>query len=287
MKRIIRKTATLLEMIKFSHTVFALPFAVMSAFIAAGGLPGAWQLFWILMCMVGARSAAMSFNRIVDARLDAKNPRTAQRAIPAGKLTRFETAMFMALMIALFVFSAYRLNRLAFMLSPVALVVILGYSYTKRFTDYSHFVLGLALAIAPVGAWIAVNEEFHIIAIFLGLAVVLWTAGFDIIYACQDMDFDRREGLYSLPKRLGASRALALSALLHAAMVGVLIVVAAMAGLGMLFLGGAVLVAGLLIYEHSIVKPHDFSRVNTAFFNINGAVSLLLMALTIADILSR
>jgi 4-hydroxybenzoate polyprenyltransferase len=173
------------------------------------------------------------------------------------------------------------------MLSPVALVVILGYSYTKRFTDYSHFVLGLALAIAPVGAWIAVNEEFHIIAIFLGLAVVLWTAGFDIIYACQDMDFDRREELYSLPKRLGASRALALSALLHAAMVGVLIVVAAMAGLGMLFLGGAVLVAGLLIYEHSIVKPHDFSRVNTAFFNINGAVSLLLMALTIADILSR
>ena len=287
MKRIIKKTATLLEMIKFSHTVFALPLAVMSAFIAAGGLPTARQLFWILMCMVGARSAAMSFNRIVDARLDAKNPRTAQRAIPAGKLTRFETAMFMALMIALFVFSAYRLNRLAFMLSPVALVVILGYSYTKRFTDYSHFVLGLALAIAPVGAWIAVNEEFHIIAIFLGLAVVLWTAGFDIIYACQDMDFDRREGLYSLPKRLGASRALALSALLHAAMVGVLIVIAAMAGLGMLFLGGAVLVAGLLIYEHSIVKPHDFSRVNTAFFNVNGAVSLLLMALTIADILSR
>ena len=287
MKRIIKKTATLLEMIKFSHTVFALPFAVMSAFIAADGLPAARQLFWILMCMVGARSAAMSFNRIVDARLDAKNPRTAQRAIPAGKLTRFETAMFMALMIALFVFSAYRLNRLAFMLSPVALVVILGYSYTKRFTDYSHFVLGLALAIAPVGAWIAVNEDFHIIAILLGLAVVLWTAGFDIIYACQDMDFDRREGLYSLPKRLGASRALALSALLHAAMVGVLIVVAAMAGLGMLFLGGAVLVAGLLIYEHSIVKPHDFSRVNTAFFNVNGAVSLLLMALTIADILSR
>lgn len=287
MKRIIKKTATLLEMIKFSHTVFALPFAVMSAFIAAGGLPTARQMFWILMCMVGARSAAMSFNRIVDARLDAKNPRTAQRAIPAGKLTRFETAMFMALMIALFVFSAYRLNRLAFMLSPVALVVILGYSYTKRFTDYSHFVLGLALAIAPVGAWIAVNEEFHIIAIFLGLAVVLWTAGFDIIYACQDMDFDRRERLYSLPKRLGASRALALSALLHAAMVGVLIVIAAMAGLGMLFLGGAVLVAGLLIYEHSIVKPHDFSRVNTAFFNVNGAVSLLLMALTIADIMIR
>ena len=148
-------------------------------------------------------------------------------------------------------------------------------------------MLGLALAIAPVGAWIAVNEEFHITAIFLGLAVVLWTAGFDIIYACQDMDFDRREGLYSLPKRLGASRALALSALLHAAMVGVLIVVAAMEGLGMLFLGGVVLVAGLLIYEHSIVKPHDFSRVNTAFFNVNGAVSLLLMALTIADILSR
>ncbi len=287
MRRILEKVATILEMIKFSHTVFALPFAVMSAFLAAGGMPSARQLFWILMCMVGARSTAMSFNRIADARLDAQNPRTAERAIPAGKLTRAETAAFMMAMIALFVFSAYMLNRLAFMLSPVALAIILGYSYTKRFTDYSHFVLGLALAIAPVGAWIAVNEEFHAVAILLGAAVLLWTTGFDLIYACQDIEFDRRAGLYSLSKRLGPAGALALSAVLHALMVGILLAVMVAAKLGMVFFGGIVLVAILLIYEHAIVKPHDFSRVNTAFFNVNGAVSLFLMALTIADIMIR
>ena len=170
MKRVFGKIATILEMIKFSHTVFALPFAVMSAFLAAGGLPSLRTLFWILMCMVGARSAAMSFNRIADARIDADNPRTAERAIPAGKLTGAETAVFMVFMAGLFVFSAYMLNRLAFMLSPVALAIIFGYSYTKRFTDYSHFVLGLSLAIAPVGAWIAVKEEFHPVALLLGLA---------------------------------------------------------------------------------------------------------------------
>ena len=287
MKRLVEKIGVILGMIKFSHTVFALPFAVMSAFLAAAGMPSARQLFWILMCMVGARSAAMSFNRIVDARIDAQNPRTAQRAIPTGKLTRAETAAFLAGMIALFVFSAYMLNRLAFMLSPVALAIILGYSYTKRFTDYSHFVLGLALAIAPVGAWIAINEEFHPVAILLGAAVLFWTAGFDLIYACQDIEFDRRAGLHSLSKRLGPAKALALSATLHALMVAILFAVMAAAKLGMVFLGGIVLVAALLVYEHSIVKPHDLSRVNAAFFNVNGAVSLLLMALTIADIMIR
>ncbi|GAB4336072.1 MAG: putative 4-hydroxybenzoate polyprenyltransferase [Candidatus Abyssubacteria bacterium] len=284
MKRIIERIATILAMIKFPHTVFALPFAIMSAFLAAGGLPTTHQLFWILMCMVGARSAAMSFNRIVDARLDALNPRTAQREIPTGKLTIGQTAAFMVAMAALFVFSAYQLNRLAFMLSPVALAIILGYSYTKRFTDYSHFVLGLSLAIAPVGAWIAVREEFHIVPVLLGLAVLLWTAGFDIIYACQDIEFDRRVGLYSLPKRLGTARALALAALLHFGMIVVLVVVFYTARLGTAFLGGVALVSVLLLYEHSIVTPHDLSRVNAAFFNVNGMVSLLLMALTIADV---
>ena len=261
MKRIIGKVATILESIKFSHTVFALPFAIMSAFLAAGGLPTAWQVFWILMCMVGARSAAMSFNRIADARYDALNPRTAERPIPTGKLTILETAVFMVLMAALFVFSAYMLNRLAFVLSPVALAIVFGYSYTKRFTDYSHFVLGLA--------------------------VLLWTAGFDIIYACQDIEFDQQVGLYSLPKRLGTGGALALSAMLHAAMVTVLALLFPLAHLGTAYLVGVVLVGALLVYEHSIVKPHDLSRVNMAFFNINGAVSLLLMALTIADIMMR
>jgi 4-hydroxybenzoate polyprenyltransferase len=287
MKGLLRKIATILESIKFSHTVFALPFAIMSAFLAAGGMPTARQLFWILMCMVGARSAAMSFNRIADARLDAMNPRTAGRPIPAGKLTIAETGAFMLFMVALFVFSAYQLNRLAFVLSPLALLIILGYSYTKRFTEYSHFILGLALAIAPVGAWIAVKEEFHIVALMLGLAVLLWTAGFDIIYACQDVEFDKQVGLYSIPKRFGISGALIVSAVLHAAMVAVLVVVLIMARLGLVFAGGIVLVSILLIYEHAIVKPHDLSRVNMAFFNINGTVSLLLMALTIADIMIR
>jgi 4-hydroxybenzoate polyprenyltransferase len=287
MKGVLAKIAVILDMIKFPHTVFALPFAIMSAFLAAGGVPTARQLFWILLCMVGARSAAMSFNRIADARIDARNPRTASRAIPAGRLSVAETAAFMLAMIALFVFSASRLNRLAFILSPVALAIILGYSYTKRFTTYSHFLLGLALAIAPVGAWIAINEEFHIVALLLGLAVLLWTAGFDIIYACQDVDFDRREGLYSAPKRWGVSGALVLSAVLHAAMVVVLLAVMAVAGLGIVYLVGVLLVSVLLLYEHYIVKPGDLSRVNTAFFNINGLVSLLLMVLTIVDVLVR
>ena len=281
-----KKIATILEMIKFSHTVFALPFAVMSAFLAAGGLPSAQKLFWILICMVGARSAAMSFNRIVDARYDAQNPRTAQRAIPAGKLTSAETAAFMLVMTGLFVFSAYMLNLLAFMLSPVALAIIFGYSYTKRFTNYSHFVLGLALGIAPVGAWIAVKEEFHPIALLLGLSVLLWTAGFDLIYACQDIEYDREAKLYSLSRRLGPAGALVLSAILHAAMIGVLFVILYMAPLGNLFLCGIILVTALLVYEHSIVKPHDLSRINTAFFNVNGAVSLILMALTIVDVMA-
>jgi 4-hydroxybenzoate polyprenyltransferase len=285
MTRFFKTITAILEMIKFSHTVFALPFAVMSAFLAAEGIPSARTLLWITLCMVGARSAAMSFNRIVDAAYDAKNPRTAERAIPAGKLTRGETAAFMLAMVGLFVFSAYMLNRLAFMLSPVALAVVFGYSYTKRFTDYSHFVLGLALGIAPVGAWIAVKEEFHPTALLLGLAVLLWTAGFDLIYACQDIESDRRTGLHSLPKRLGPRGALVLSAILHAAMIGVLFGVFYSASLGKVFLLGAVLVAGLLAYEHSIVKPNDLSRVNAAFFTVNGAVSLVLMALTIADIM--
>lgn len=287
MKTLLRKIVTILEMIKFPHTLFALPFAIMSAFLAAGGLPSARQLFWILICMVCARSAAMSFNRIADARYDAMNPRTAQRAIPAGRLTVRETAAFMLLMSGLFVFSASRLNRLAFALSPLALAIIIGYSYTKRFTNYSHFLLGLSLAIAPVGAWIAVKEEFSLVSVLLGLAVLLWTAGFDIIYACQDVDFDKKANLFSLPSRVGVGRALVVSASLHAAMVGVLLIILAAAQLGKAFLFGILLVSVLLIYEHFIVRPDDLSKVNTAFFNVNGAVSLLLMALTMADIAMR
>jgi 4-hydroxybenzoate polyprenyltransferase len=285
MKRFIQKIIIILETIKFSHTVFALPFAVMSAFLAAGGVPAGRQLVWMLMCMVSARSAAMSFNRIVDAGYDALNPRTAQRSIPLGKLTIGEIAIFLVAMSGLFIFSAYQLNRLAFALSPVALAIILGYSFTKRFTSYSHFLLGLSLAIAPVGAWIAVTERITFVPLLLGLAVLLWTAGFDIIYACQDVEFDKRVGLRSLPERLGIGRALVISAGLHLTMVGVLAVILLSTSLGSPFLLGIVLVAILLAYEHLIVKPHDLSRVNTAFFNVNGTVSIVLMALTVADIL--
>jgi len=281
-----RKIGIILEAIKFSHTVFALPFAVMSAFLAAGGIPAGRQLFWILMCMVGARSAAMSLNRIADARYDALNPRTAQRAIPAGRLSVKETAIFMIAMAGLFVFSAYQLNRLAFVLSPVALAIILGYSYTKRFTSSSHLLLGLSLAIAPVGAWIAITGAISLVPLLLGLAVLLWTAGFDIIYACQDYEFDKRLGLHSLPKRIGIAPALVVSAALHAVMVAILGIVLIAAQMGKPFLIGILLVGVLLVYEHLIVKPHDLSRVNTAFFNINGMVSVLLMILTIADVLS-
>jgi 4-hydroxybenzoate polyprenyltransferase len=284
-KALFEKIRIILEMIKFSHTVFALPFAVMSAFLAAGGMPSGRQLFWILMCMVGARSAAMSFNRMADARFDALNPRTASRPIPAGKISIRATAVFMGVMALLFIFSASQLNRLAFLLSPVALAIILGYSLTKRFTSSSHFLLGLSLAIAPVGAWIAINESVSLLPLLLGLAVLLWTAGFDIIYACQDVDFDRRAGLRSLPERIGIGPALLVSAALHAAMVGALVIVFSAARLGAPFLLGIVLVSVLLVYEHLIVKPDDLSRVNTAFFNINGAVSIVLMSLALVDIL--
>jgi 4-hydroxybenzoate polyprenyltransferase len=287
LRKLVDKIAIILDMIKFPHTVFALPFAIMSAFLAAGGMPSLRQLFWILMCMVGARSAAMSFNRIVDARYDALNPRTAQRPIPAEKITILETAAFLIFMIGLFVFSAYQLNRLAFLLSPVALVIILGYSYTKRFTSSSHFLLGLSLAIAPVGAWIAIRASVSLLPLLLGLAVLLWTAGFDIIYACQDVEFDKHVGLKSLPEHIGMPAALIVSAGLHAAMVAVLGIVMMTAHLGMPFLLGIILVTILLVYEHFIVKPNDLSRVNTAFFNINGAVSILLMALAIMDIFFR
>jgi 4-hydroxybenzoate polyprenyltransferase len=284
LKRLVDKIAIILDMIRFPHTIFALPFAVMSAFLAAEGMPSFRQLFWILMCMVGARSAAMSFNRITDARYDALNPRTAQRPIPAGRITILETAAFLIFMIGLFVFSAYQLNRLAFLLSPVALFVILGYSFTKRFTSSSHLLLGLSLAIAPVGAWIAIRASISLLPLLLGLAVLLWTAGFDIIYACQDVEFDKRVGLRSLPEHIGVLPALAVSAGLHAAMVAVLGVVMVTANLGTPFLLGIILVTILLVYEHLIVKPNDLSRVNTAFFNINGAVSILLMTLAILDI---
>ena len=273
-------------MIKFEHTVFALPFAIMSAFLASETLPGWSKLGWILVAMVGARSCAMSFNRLADAEIDTQNPRTKRRAIPAGLLRKSEVWAFTIFSSLLLVVAAHQLNPLAFNLSPVALATIMLYSYTKRFTSMSHLWLGLSLSIAPIGAWIAIKGQFDVLPLLLGLVVMLWTAGFDIIYACQDLDFDRRQGLYSIPAQFGIYSALWISTALHVITVILLVVIWYVSPLGLIYLGGVGLVSVILIYEHVIVKPHDLSRVNLAFFRLNGAVSLILMFLAVADVLT-
>lgn len=282
---IFRKIKIILDMIKFEHTVFALPFAIMSAFIASDGLPALDKIVWILLAMIGARSCAMAFNRLADSELDEANPRTATRAIPAGRITKRAVWVFTVVSAALLVFAAYKLNPLAFALSPVALAVIVGYSYSKRWTFLSHFWLGLSISIAPIGAWIAIKGELDWPPMLLGLAVLLWIGGFDIIYACQDFDFDRAYGLYSIPARFGKKRALQLSTALHVLMVVALIGVTRLTNLGVLYLIGVGIVTILLVYEHAIVRPNNLSRVNLAFFTLNGIVSLVLMALSVADML--
>ncbi len=272
-------------MVKIEHTIFALPFAFLGAFFAAGGLPGAREALWILLAMVTARSAAMAFNRLADARFDARNPRTAGRALPRRLLTKPFVAAFITVSSALFVLSAWMLNPLAFALSPAALALVFLYSYAKRFTWLTHVFLGLALACAPVGAWIAIRGDVTPVPFALGLAVVLWVAGFDIIYSCQDVAFDRRERLYSIPQQYGVAAALWISALLHLAMIVLLGLLFWSEGLGPLSLGGLAAVAVLLAYEHSLVKPSDLSRVNTAFFTVNGWISVLLFVTTGLDIL--
>lgn len=282
-----RPLRTTLEMIRFSHTLFALPFAILSAVLAAGGWPDAATLGKILLAMVGARSAAMAHNRLVDRELDAANPRTATRALPAGTLSIDYVRAFLVVSVGIFLLAAASLNRLALLLSPVALAILFFYSYTKRFTALSHLLLGLCLAIAPVGAWIAVRGEVELLPVLLGLAVLFWTAGFDVIYSLQDEDHDRRVGLHSLPARFGSRAALVISALFHVLMVALLIAVWRMAGGGALFGAGIAATAGALIYQHAIVRPGDLSRVNAAFFTANGFVSLVLAVCGIADMLTR
>jgi 4-hydroxybenzoate polyprenyltransferase len=278
-----------LEMIKFEHSIFALPFALTGMLLAIreegfSQRDLGSKLGWIIVAMVGARSAAMAFNRIADAAIDAKNPRTRTRAIPAGTLSKSFTWVFVVVSSAVFVLAAARLNPLCLKLSPVALGVVLLYSYTKRFTALSHLVLGFALGMAPAAAWIAVRGRLDPPILLLTGAVMLWVAGFDIIYACQDYDFDRAEGLYSLPARLGIARALWVARALHAVMVGLLVWLVGALALGPLALAGIAVVAALLIWEHSLVKPHDLSRVNAAFFTVNGCVSVLFLLFWIADV---
>jgi 4-hydroxybenzoate polyprenyltransferase len=269
------------RMIKFSHSVFALPFALASAAVAAGGRVPWRELPWIVVAMVGGRSAAMGFNRLADHALDARNPRTAGRELPRGVLSRREVWLFVALSALALVAAAAMLNPICLLLSPVALVIVLGYSYTKRFTPFSHLVLGLALAIAPVGAWLAVRGEFALAPVVLALAVLCWVAGFDTIYSCQDVEFDRGEGLRSLPALLGTQRALIVARILHLAAVGLLAALYTVVPLHPVYLVGVALVAALLVYEHSLVSADDLSRVDAAFFTINGWISVGYLVFTV------
>lgn len=259
----------------------------MSAFLAAGGFPGLKQLLLILAALITARSAAMSFNRLVDTAYDMHNPRTAYRVELQKKIGRRYLWVFTILCIVLFVFCAWMLNQLAFFMSPLAALIIFGYSYTKRFTHFSHFILGLALGLSPIGAWVGIQGTLTATPFLLAFAVVLWTAGFDIIYACQDLEHDVKWGLYSIPKKLGIRGALILSAILHLFMVGVLLIVSRYTGLGVVYTIGVCIVAALLFYEHSLVKPKDLSRINTAFFTVNGIISVGLMGITLIDIFVR
>ena len=278
------KLAIIFSDIKIQHTVFALPFAVMSAFLAAEGFPETEKLVWIIVCMVGARSAAMAFNRIVDARFDKENPRTQDRALPSGKINAGNYAVFLIASSALFVFAAWMLNSLAFYLSPVALAIVFFYSLTKRFTAFSHFWLGLAISIAPVGAWVAIREEISFTSLLLGAAVICWLIGFDILYACLDIEADRANRLHSIPERFGIETALKMAFASHAVMVVFLLVLLEPTVLlGWVYLAGVVLVAGLLVYEHSLIKKDDLSKVNMAFFNVNGIISIGLMIFVIVD----
>jgi len=278
------KARAYLQLIKFHHTVFALPFAVLSAFLAGRGFPG-WSKFgWILVAMVGARSAAMAFNRLVDQEFDRRNPRTADRPLPGGLVRRGEVWAFTVASAVIFVVAAYALNTLTFALSPVALVIIFGYSLSKRFTSLSHLWLGLALAIAPVGAWLAVTGVFAMVPLWLALAVLLWTAGFDIIYSCMDHDFDIEAGLFSIPSRLGVGRALRASAGFHFLTVLAFAVFLIISGLGVFSWVGLALIAALLLYEHWLVRPDDLRRVNTAFFTVNAVISFGMMVAGLLDI---
>jgi len=285
--RIFHNIANTLEMIKWEHSVFALPFALCGAMLAAGGLPSAAQLGWIVLCMVSARSAAMAFNRVADARIDAANPRTSTRAIPAGTLSQTFVATFVVVSCGVFVAAASQLNRLTLYLSPIVLAVVLLYSYTKRFTRWSHLVLGFALGIAPAGAWIAVRGSLDPRILVLTAAVTFWVAGFDVLYACQDIDFDRAYGLNSLPQAFGVSRALNISRVLHVVMLGLLAALVLLFGLGKLAMLGVLAVAILLAYEHSLVSATDLTKLNAAFFTMNGVIAAVFFIFVAADLLVR
>jgi len=283
-----RSIGTTLEMIKWEHSVLTLPFGLTGAVLAANGIPSLHTSIWIIVALVAARSAAMAFNRLADATIDASNPRTRTRALPAGKLSRGFVGWFVVVTSAILVLAAWELNPLAFYLSPVALAVLFTYSFTKRFTRWSHVVLGLAMGLAPAATWIAVRGSLDPRILILTAAVVFWGAGFDILYSCQDYEHDCAAGVYSVPKAFGIRSALGIARLFHIATVLLLIWMVAAFGLGKIAIAGVVFVAALLVYEHSLVKHDDLSRVNAAFFTMNGLVSMAFLFFIAGDrLLSR
>lgn len=282
---LITKMKIFAEMIKFEHTIFALPFAYLGAFLAAGGVPSFSQFFWITLAMVGARTAAMSLNRIIDRHIDARNPRTASRAIPRGLLSVSEVWVYAMLSFLLLWYAAAQLNTLCVKLMPIAVFFLVIYSYTKRFTWLCHIVLGIAIGLAPLGAWVAIKGAIDIPGVLLGLAVATWIAGFDIIYACQDYDFDRRHGIYSIPSRFGLNKALLFARGLHLLTVLFLIATGILVGSGWFYYTGITVTIGILIREHSLVSPQDLSKVDIAFFNMNGIIAVLMFVFTLLDLL--
>lgn len=280
-----RKTADYLRLIKFSHSIFALPFAFTSALLAADGIPALHQIFWITIAMVGGRSGAMGMNRIIDRKIDALNPRTESREIPRGIVKTGEALFFTGIAFALLVFAAYMLNPLCLKVSPLVLLVLFSYSYMKRFTWLCHLVLGLALSLAPLGAWIAVRGTFNAEILPLCFAVMFWVAGFDALYGLQDVDFDKMQGLFSIPSAFGVHASLWTAKIFHLITVGLLLSMVYIFDLGILYIAGVFVAAGLLIYEHSLVKPSDLSKLNMAFFNMNGYISITVFVFTLFNYL--
>lgn len=283
MNSVAGKIVLYLRMIKFPHSIFALPFAFTGAIMAAGGIPPLGKIFWITLAMVGARSGAMGLNRIIDRKIDQTNPRTKNRELPAGIVKLSEAILFTVMFFAVFILAAYMLNPLCLKLSPIAIALLFIYSYTKRFTWTTHFVLGLALSAAPLGAWIAIRGTFDLEIFPIAAAVVFWLAGFDTLYALQDIEFDKSYGLYSIPRRFGIGKALILARIFHLVTFLLLLFSGALLRLGIFYWLGMTVVAGMFIYEHSLVKEDDLSKLDIAFFNMNGYISVTVFVFTLLD----
>jgi 4-hydroxybenzoate polyprenyltransferase len=282
---ILKKITNYLRLIKFSHSIFALPFAFTSALIAADGIPSGYQILWITVAMVSGRSGAMGMNRIIDRRIDALNPRTENREIPKGVVKTHEALIFTVIAFMLLVFAAYMLNPLCLRISPMFVLILLIYSYTKRFTWLCHIILGIALALAPLGAWIAVRGEFDFKILPLCFAVMFWVAGFDSLYGLQDIDFDKRHGIYSIPSIFGIKASLWTARTFHLITIGLLLSLIPLFNLSSIYLIGVIIASGLLLYEHAMVKSTDLSKLNIAFFNMNGYISITVFVFTLFNYL--